>query len=197
MRAFLVALLAASFGFPVADVSAQVLEKAAPDEVHLTLTGAHRRCMTYARRIENSEPAEAAETVRAIESLGQALDAAAATLEDLVKAIPPGNEALLEQMRKNYQSARPHMDALNGLKEKPLSAAAKSHAAAVREQLGLAEDTHQKLMKALAAQKPEPPKPAATVEAPKPADTVAPPKPAETVAPAKPDTVAAPKPPGS
>ncbi len=160
MRTFLVALLAASLGLPAGSLSAQAADKAAPEGLNLNLTSATRRCMTYARRIENADPGDTEAAANAIQALGEAMDAAGASLEDLAKAVPPGNEALIEQIRKSCQTARPHMDALNGLKDKPLSAAAKQHAAAIREQLDLAEEAHQKLMKALAASKPDTAKPA-------------------------------------
>ena len=160
MRMVVVALLTASLGLPAGQVSAQVLEKAAPDEVHLSLTQAHRMGMTHARRIENAEPADAEATVREIDALAAALADAAAELDDVAKAIGPGHEAEIEAIRKCQQAAQPHVQALSGLKDKPVSAAARAHAAAVREQLDLAEDAHQKLMKALSAAKAAAPSPA-------------------------------------
>ncbi len=161
MRTVLVALLTASLGWPLGG-SAQVLEKAAPPPRELTeaLTEAHEVAMTRARRVENSDPTDADMAARAIGSLPESLDAAAAALDALAQAVGPDHAAEIETIRKFQQAARPHVDALTGLKDKPLSAAAKTHAAAVREQLDLAESAHQKLIRALSAPKPNPPKPA-------------------------------------
>ncbi len=161
MRTVLVALLTASLGWSL-EGSAQVLEKAAPVPTALqdALTEAHEIAMTRARRVENAERTDADMATRAIASLPESLDAAAAALDALAQAVGPDHAAEIESIRKFQQAARPHVDALTALKDTPLSAAAKTHAGAAREQLDLAESAHQKLMKALSAPKPNPPRPA-------------------------------------
>ncbi len=165
MRTVLVALLTATLGWPL-EASAQVLEKAAPvpvpREVQEALTEALAVGMTRARRIENADPTDTDMAARALASLPESLEAAGAALDALAKAVGPGHEAELGSIRKYLDAGRPHVDALDGLKDRPLSAAAKQHAAAVREQLDLAESAHQKLMKALSAPKAGTPKPAGT-----------------------------------
>jgi len=162
MRTVLVALLTASLVCPLGGVAAQVLEKAAPvpRELQEALTEAHEIGMTRARRVESADPTDADMAARSIGSLPESLDAAVAALDALAKAVGPEHAAAIESIRKFQQAARPHVDALGGLKDKPLSASARAHAAAVREQLDLAESAHQKLMRALSAPKPDTPRPA-------------------------------------
>ncbi len=161
MRTVLVALLTATLGWPL-EGSAQVLEKAAPvpQEVQEALTEALDVGMTRARRVENADPTDTDMATRAIAALPESLDAVGAALDALAKAVGPGHEAEIGSIRKYVDAGRPHVDALGALKDKPLSAAAKQHAAALREQLDLAESAHQKLMKALSAPKADTPKPA-------------------------------------
>ncbi len=161
MKKLLAALLAISFAALAAPLAGQVQEKAAPEDVQFTLSTEHRVAMTHARRVENAEPSEKDDAVREIGVLVDALDACDAALDAVAKAAGPAYAAQVDAIRKYHVEARKHVDLLKGMVDRPLSAAAKAQAAAAREQLDLADTAHQKLIKALAAPKPDSAKPAA------------------------------------
>lgn len=160
MRKLQAWLLGLSFVALAAPLAGQVQEKSAPDDVQFSLSTQHRVAMTHARRVENAEPAEKEDAIREIGVLSDALDAADAALDEVAKAAGPAYAAQVEGIRKCHVEARKHVDQLKALVDRPVSAAAKAQAAGAREQLDLADTAHQKLMKAMAAPKPDP-KPAA------------------------------------
>lgn len=160
MRTLLVALLTVAFGAVALPVAAQdVSEKAAPEDVHLLLTRQHRMGMTHARRVELSEPSEREDAVREVAALGDALDAAAAELDEVAKVVGPENAAKIDLIRKQQQEAKQKYELLKAEMDKPRAPLLKAHAAAVRNALDAAEDAHQKLMASPIAPKPDSAKP--------------------------------------
>lgn len=161
MRKLLAALLAISWVALAAPLAGQVQEKAAPEDVQFALSTEHRVAMTHARRVENAEPSEKEDAVREIGVLVDAMDAVDAATDEVAKLAGPAFATQVDAIRKYHQEARRHAELLKGLVDRPLSAAAKAQAAAVREQLDLADTAHQKLIKAMAAPKPDTGKPTA------------------------------------
>jgi len=161
LRKLQAALLAISFGAFAAPLAGQIQEKAAPVDVQDALSTEHRVAMTHARRVENAEPSEKEDAVREIGVLADGMDGADAALDELAKLAGPAYATQIEAIRKYHAEARKHVELLKGMVDRPVSAAAKAQAAAAREQLDLADTAHQKLIKAMAAPKPETAKPAA------------------------------------
>lgn len=161
VRKLLAALLAISMAALAAPLAGQIQEKAAPEDVQDALSTELRVAMTHARRVENADATEKENAAREIGVLADRLDAVDAAVEVVAKAAGPAYTAQLDAIRKYAAEARKHVEQLKGLTDRPLSAAAKAQAAAVREQLDLADTAQQKLIKAMAAPKPAAAKPAA------------------------------------
>ena len=157
----LAALLAISLAALAAPLAGQIQEKSAPDEVQFALSTQFRVAMTHARRVENADPTAKEDAAHEIGVLADRMDALDAAVEAVAKVAGPAYPAQLDAMRKYTAEARKHVEQLKGMTDRPLSAAAKAQAAAVREQLDLADTAQQKLIKAMAAPKPAAAKPAA------------------------------------
>ncbi len=161
MRKLLAALLAISMAALAAPLAGQIQEKAAPEDVQDALSTELRVAMTHARRVENADATEKEDAAREIGVLADRLDAVDAAVEAVAKAAGPDYAAQLDAIRKYDAEARKHVEQLKSMADRPVSAAAKAQAAAVREQLDLADTAQQKLIKAMAAPKPAAAKPAA------------------------------------
>ncbi len=161
VRKLLAALLAISMAALAAPLAGQIQEKAAPEDVQDALSTELRVAMTHARRVENADATEKENAAREIGVLADRLDAVDAAVEAVAKAAGSDYGAQVDAIRKYAAEARKHVEQLKGMADRPVSAAAKAQAAGVREQLDLADTAQQKLIKAMAAPKPAPAKPAA------------------------------------